>query len=140
MIATLAANQVAINPNDVTAIVSPFLEAKLQNIVGYTSADYVSTRTLETGGNQFANQQKMKNWLNIGWITHPNLPGVNTASCTCYFVHRRALGVAMPTNQIKHGAGYDDQDHYHYVSATLKAGVKILQNPGILKFLHNDLA
>lgn len=140
VIATLAANQVPINPNDVTALVSPFLEAKLQNIQGYASQDYVSGRPLETGGNQYANQVQTKKWLNITWIVHPNLPGVGTASCACYFFHRRAVGVAVPTNQIKYSAGYDDQDHYHYASATLKAGTKILQNSGILKFLHNDLA
>lgn len=140
IIATLSANQVPINPNDVTFIVSPFVEAKLQNISGYTSADYVNTRTLVDGGNTFENQRKIKNWLNVGWIVHPNLSGIGTSSCTCYIVHRRALGVAMPTNQIKYGAGYDDQDHYHYASATVKTGAKILQNTGILKFLHNDLA
>lgn len=140
VIATLAANQVPISPNDVTFVVSPFVEAKLQNIQGYTSADYVSTKTLESGGNQFTNARKVKSWLNVGWIVHPNLPGVGTSSCTCYIWHRRALGVAAPANQIKYSAGYDDQDHYHYASATLKAGTKILQNTGILKFLHNDAA
>lgn len=140
VIAQLAANQVPINPNDVTFVVSPYLEAKLQNIQGYASQDYVSTRPLETGGNQFQNQVMMKRWLNVSWITHPNLVGVGTASCTCFIWHRRALGVAAPSNQVRYSAGYDDQDHYHYASATLKAGTKILQNTGILKFLHNDLA
>lgn len=140
VIATLAANGVSINPNDVTFLVSPFLEARLQNIQGYASQDYVSVRPLETGGNQYTGQVMMKRWLNVSWIVHPNLPNVNTSSCTCYIWHRKALGVAMPTNQIKYGAGYDDQDHYHYASATLKAGTKILQNTGILKFLHNDTA
>lgn len=140
VIATLAANQVPINPNDVTFLVSPFLEAKLQNIQGYASQDYVSVRPLETGGNQFQNQVQMKRWLNVSWIVHPNLPNVGTASCTCYIWHRRAVGCAMPTSQIRYAAGYDDQDHYHYASATLKASTKILQNAGILKFLHNDLA
>lgn len=140
VIATLAANQVAINPADVTFLVSPFLEAKLQTIQGYASQDYVSVRPLETGGNQFQNQVMKKRWLNVSWIVHPNLPGVGTSSCTCYIWHKRALGVAMPSNQIRYGAGYDDQDHYNYASATLKVGSKILQNSGILKFLHNDLA
>lgn len=140
VIATLAANSVAINPNDVTFLVSPFLEAKLQNIQGYASQDYVSVRPLETGGNQYTGQVMMKRWLNVSWIVHPNLPNVGTASCTCYIWHRRAIGSAIPTNQIKYSAGYDDQDHYNYCSATLKHGHKILQNSGILKFLHNDLA
>ncbi len=139
-IATLAANQVPITPNDVTFLVSPFMEAKLQNIKGYASQDYVSGRPLETGGNQFQNQVMVKRWLNVTWIVHPNLPGVGTASCATYLWHRRAIGQAMPSSQIKYGAGYDDQDHYHYASATLKAATKILQQPGLLKFLHNDLA
>lgn len=139
-IAKLAANSVPVNPNDVTFIVSPYLEAKLQNIAGYTSADYVSSKPLESGGNQFTNQRKMKAWLGVGWIVHPNLPNVGTSSCTCYLVHRRALGLAVPTSSIKYSAGYDDQDHYHYASSTLKLGAKILQNTGILKFLHNDVA
>jgi len=139
--AQLSANGVPINPNDVTVIMSPYLAAKLENINGYVSADYVNTKPLD-GGNTatFQNQRAIKNWLEMGWITHPNLPGVGTASCTCYIVHRRALGVAVPTNQIKYSAGYDDQDHYHYCSATLKSSAKILQQSGILKFLHNDLA
>lgn len=140
VIATLAANQVPINPNDVTFVVSPFLEAKLQNIQGYASQDYVSAKPLETGGNQFQNQVMMKRWLNVSWIVHPNLPNVNTSSCACYIWHRRALGVAAPSSQIRYSAGYDDQDHYHFASATLKAGTKILQQTGILKFLHNDVA
>ena len=76
----------------------------------------------------------------MGWIFHPNLPNVGTASATCYLVHRRAFGCAVPSNQIRYSAGYDDQDHYHYASATLKGASKMLQNAGILKFLHNDLA
>ena len=139
-IATLAANQVPINAQDVTWVVSPFLEAKLQNIKGYASQEYVLGRPLVDGGNQYQNQVMVKRWLNVTWIVHPNLPGVGSASCATYLWHRRAIGQAMPTSQIKYGAGYDDQDHYHYASATLKAATKILQQPGILKFLHNDLA
>lgn len=140
VIATLAANGVSINPADVTWLVSPFLEAKLQNIQGYASQDYVSVRPLETGGNQYTGQVMMKRWLNVSWIVHPNLPSVGTSSCTTYIWHRKAIGSAVPSNQIRYSAGYDDQDHYHYASATLKHGHKILQNTGILKFLHNDLA
>ena len=140
VLAELAENQVPMSPQDVTWIVSPKLEAKLQNIAGYASQDYVAARPLENGGNQFANQIMIKRWLNATWIVHPNLPGVGTTSCTTYCFHRRAVGCAMPSTQIRYGAGYDDEDHYHYCSATLKAATKILQNPGIIKFLHNDEA
>lgn len=140
VIATLSANQVPINPADVTWIISPFMEAKLQNIAGYTNSLYTNSKPLVDGGNTFENQRKVKSWLNVSWVVHPNLSGVGSASCTSYLVHRRALGVAVPTNQTRYSAGYDDQDHYHYASATLKMGAKILQNTGILKFIHNDLA
>jgi hypothetical protein len=139
--ATLSANGVAVNPNDVTMIISPFLAAKLENINGYVSADYVNTRPLAGGDTAtFSNQRKVKSWLEMGWIVHPNLPDTGTASCTCYCVHRDALGLAIPSEQIKMTAGEDDQDHFTYASATMKGAAKILQNPGILKFLHNDLA
>lgn len=140
VIATLSGNQVPVNPNDVTWIISPMMEAKLMTLNAYSSADYVSSKPFENNSNQFENQRKVKNWLNVGWIVHPNLPNAGTASCTTYLVHRRAFGLAMPNNQMRYSAGYDDQDHYHYCSATLKAGAKVLQNAGILKFLHDDTA
>ncbi len=136
-IAELAANQVAINPNDVTWIVSPYMEAKLLQLNAYSSADYISTKPFENP-NQFENMRKLRSFLNVGFIVHPNLPGVGSATCTTYLVHRPALGLAMPQGQIKYAAGYDDQDHYHYCSSTLKAGSKILQDAGILKFVHDD--
>lgn len=140
IISALERNSVPINPNDVTFIASPDVRAKLMNLTAFTSADYVNTKPFAGDSGAFSNQRKIKNWLDVGWIFHPNLPGVGTSSCTCYVVHRRALGVAAPSNQIKYSAGYDDQDHYHYASATLKHGSKILQNAGIMKFLHNDVA
>lgn len=138
VIAQLGVNQVPVNPNDVTWIVSPHMEAKLLQLPAYTSSDYISTRPIEST-NGFENQRKMRKFLNVGFIVHPNLPGAGTSSCTTYLVHRKALGLATPSNQIKYSAGYDDQDHYHYASATLKAGAKILQNAGILKFVHTDV-
>lgn len=139
VVAQLAGNQVPINPNEVTWIMSPWMEAKLLQLTAYTSSDFVPTKPLESGGNQFQNQRKMRQFLGVGCIVHPNLPGAGTGTCTTYLAHRRSLGLATPSNQIKYSAGYDDQDHYHYASATLKAGAKILQNTGILKFVHTDV-
>lgn len=139
--ATLASYGIRVNPNDTTVIMSTFLAAKLENINAYVSAEYVNSKPLDGGATAtFSGQRKIKSWLEMGWISHPNLPGHGTASCTCYIVHRSALGAAMPSSQIRYSAGYDDQDHYHYASATLKGGAKILQQTGILKFVHNDLA
>jgi len=140
VIGTMAQNKVPIGAQDLTWIISPMLEAKLQTIQGYTSADYVSTKPLESGGNQYNGQRKIKNWLGAGWIVHPNLPGVGSSSCTTYLVHRRALGLAVPTNRMQYEFGRIPGELADCAVAGLMMGAKILQNAGILKFLHNDAA
>lgn len=139
VVAQLAGNQVPVSPSDVTWIVSPWFEAKLLQLTAYTSSDFVPTKPLESGGNQFQNQRKIRSFLGVGLIVDPNLPGAGTSTCTTYLVHRRALGLAKPASQMKYSAGYDDQDHFNYCSATLKLGAKIIQNAGILKFVHTDV-
>lgn len=141
VIATLAQNKVRIDPNDLTWIISPMMEAKLQNIVGYTSADYVDGKPLQSGGNQFAGERgRYKQWLGASWIVHPNLPNAGSSSCTTYLVHRRALGLAVPTNRMQYEAGRIPGELAECAVAGLMMGCKILQNAGILKFLHNDAA
>ena len=139
-VASLAQQNVAISPDYVTAVISPMAEARLQNIPGYASQDYVSTRVLEDGGNQFSNQVQMKKWLNVKWIVHPLLPGAGTNSCTMYLWHKKSMGCAMPENQLNYSAGWNDEDKYYYASAALMLGYKILQQVGISKFIHNDNA
>lgn len=138
LIMALEENSVPVNPNDVTFIGTPAVRAKLMNLTAFTSAEYVNTKPMAGDSGAFSNERKIKNWLDCGWIFHPNLTGAGSTSATCFIVHRRALGLAMPASQIRYSAGYDDQDHYHYASATMKGAAKILQNAGILKFLHND--
>jgi len=140
VIATLAQNKVPIGSQDLTWIISPMMEAKLQNIQGYTSADYVSTKPLDTGGNQYDGSRKIKSWLGAGWIVHPNLPNTGTSSCTTYLVHRRAFGLAVPTSKIQYESGRIPGELADAAVAGLMMGAKILQNAGILKFLHNDAA
>lgn len=140
VIATLSQNKVPIGANDLTWIISPMMEAKLQTITGYTSADYVSTKPLDSGGNQFSGERKIKAWLGAGWIVHPNLPNTGTSSCTTYLVHRRALGLAVPSKRIQYEAGRVPGELAECAVAGLMMGAKILQNAGILKFLHNDAA
>lgn len=140
VIATLSQNKVPIGAQDLTWIISPMMEAKLQTIQGYTSSDYVATKPLDSGGNQFSGQRKIKSWLGAGWIVHPNLPGTGTSSCTTYLVHRRAFGLAVPTNKIQYEAGRIPGELAECAVAGLMMGAKILQNAGILKFIHNDAA
>lgn len=140
VIATLAQNKVPIGAQDLTWIISPMMEAKLQNIQGYTSADYCNTRPLEAGGNQYDGGRKYRQWLGASWIVHPNLPDTGSASCTTYLVHRRAFGLAVPSKKIQYEFGRIPGELADCAVAGLMMGAKILQNAGILKFLHNDAA
>lgn len=140
VVATMAKNKVPIGAHDLTWIISPFMEARLQTMTGYTSSEYVTTKPLETGGNQFSKERKIKAWLGAGFIVHPNLPNVGTSSCTTYLVHRRALGLAMPNQAMKYEAGPIPGELADYAVCAVVMGAKILQNTGIMKFLHNDLA
>lgn len=140
VVAQLARGAVPINPMDMTWVITPDMHAKLLNLQGFTSADYVNVKPLAGNTGQYTGEKKVRSWMDVGWVVHPNLPGVGTNSATSYLFHRRALGVAAPDSQIKYSAGYDDQDHYHYASATVKAGAKLLQQGGVIKFLHDDTA
>lgn len=140
VIGTLVQNKVPIGAQNLTWIISPMMEAKFQTLQGYSSAEYVSTKPLETGGNQYDGSRKIKSWLGAGLIVHPNLPGVGTSSCTTYLVHRSALGLAVPTKRIQYEFGRIPGELADCAVAGLMMGAKILQNAGILKFLHNDAA
>lgn len=139
-IATIAANKVPVGAQDLTWITSTFGEAKLQNITAYTSADYVATKPLETGGNQFSRERKIKNWCGAGWIVHPNLPGAGTSSCTNYIVHRRALGLAKPSDAMKYEAGPIPGELADYAVCGLVMAAGVLQQVGIMKVYINDAA
>jgi hypothetical protein len=139
-IARLAEAGCEISPNDVTWVISPRMHAKLLTLASYTSSDYVPSKPLAGNSGQYTGDRKIKSWLDCGWIVHPNLPGVGTSSCTTYLFHRNALGAAVPTEQIKYFAGFNEEDQYYYASASLKANAKILQQAGMMKFLHNDTA
>lgn len=139
-IARLAENGVEIRPQDVTWVISPRMHAKLLTLAAYTSADYVASKPLAGNSGQYDGTRKVKNWLDVGWIVHPNLPGVGTSSCTTYLFHRNAVGMAQPTSELVYKAGQNEEDLYYYCSAGLKAASKLIQQAGIMKFLHNDTA
>lgn len=139
-VAKLGASKVPIGATDLTWITSTYGEGKLQNITGYTSADYVNTRPLEAGGNQFSKERKIKNWVGAGWIVHPNLPGAGTSSCTNYIVHRRSVGLAKPTTGMKYEAGPIPGELAEYAVCGVVMCAGILQQVGIMKVYVNDLA
>jgi len=140
IIAELAENEVEISPNDVTFIISPKAHHQLLKNASYSSSDYVSAKPFDGNAGQYANERKIKTWLDVGWMVSPLLTGIGTATSKMFVFHRRAVGCAKPSEQIMYTAGFDDQHHYHFCSGTVKAATKILQQGGILEVIHDDTA
>ena len=100
----------------------------------WTSGDYVEVKVLNRP------VQKYWRWAGVNWIMHPRLPGVGTASETCYMFHRNSMGHAMNTSGMDVAVGYDDQDDYSWARCSVFMGSKRLENSGIVKMVHNGSA
>lgn len=125
--------------NNIFALITPAAEAYLQQVAAYTSADYVNVKPL-VGGDGWSDKVKVKDWLGVKWIVHPNLPGVGGATETCFMFHRSAIGHAANSGGMMTAVGYDDEDDYSYARCSCFMGSKLLQNSGIVKISHNGSA
>lgn len=125
--------------NNIFAIISPAFEAYLQQVAAYTSADYVNVKPL-VGGEGWSDKPKVKEWLGIKWIVHPNVPGVGTSSETCFLFHRSAIGHAANTGGMMTAVGYNEEDDYSYCRMSIYMGSALLQNSGVVKMLHDGSA
>lgn len=125
--------------NNIFAIISPAFEANLEQIDAYTSADYVDVKpnTQTTGWND---KPKARRWMGVNWIVHPNVPGVGTASESCFMFHKSAIGHAANVGGMNTAIGYDDEQDYSYCRASIFMGTQLLQNSGVVKILHDGSA
>lgn len=119
----------------ITCAWTPRAWSKLVGMPEFTSADYVESKPLP--GQPYVEARR---WLGATHIMHPELPGVGTASATCFIYHKSAVGHAHDVQKEDVTVGYNDEDKYHYVSSSLIHGSKILQDAGIIKYTHDDTA
>jgi hypothetical protein len=85
--------------------------------------------------------RRVMRWAGFNWIFHPNLTGVGSASEKCYFYHRDAIGSAFDNGGgLNVAIGYDDEQDYSYARASSFTGAKLLQQSGIVQFLHDASA
>lgn len=122
------------------ALITPAFEAYLQQIAGYTSADYVDIKVLDNSDQGWSDRPKAKRWLDINWIVHPDLPGKTTADETCFMYHSSAIGHAVNTGGLMTAVGYDEEDDYSFARVSCYMGSQILQNSGIVKMRHDGSA
>jgi hypothetical protein len=133
---TLGENEVPTEEEDkMWAVVTPAVLGYLMQVPEFNSADYVETKPL------VGPSRRVRRWAGFNWIFHPNLTGVGTASEKCYFFHRDAVGSAFDSGEGMNTAiGYDDEQDYSYARASSFTGAVMLQQTGIVQFLHDASA
>lgn len=125
--------------NNICAIISPAFEAYLQQITAYTSADFVDMKPLP-GGDGWSDKPKVKQWIGVNWIVHPNVPGVGTADETCFMYHKSAIGHAANVDGLDTAVGYNEEDDYSFARHSIFMGSVLMQNSGVVKMRHDGSA
>jgi len=133
---TLGENEVPVEEEDkMWAAATPAVRGYLMQIPEFSSADYVEMKFLNGPA------RRVLRWAGFNWIFHPNLTGVGTALEKCYFYHRDAIGSAFDSGEgLNTAIGYDDEQDYSYARASSFTGAKLLQQGGIVQFLHDASA
>ena len=130
---TLGENEVPTEDIDnMWAVATPAVEGYLIQIPEFSSRDYVDMQPL-TGP-----KRRVLRWAGFNWCFHPNLTGVGSTSEKCYFFHRDAMGSAFDSGEgLNVAIGYNDEQDYSYARASSFTGAKLLQQSGIVQFLHD---
>lgn len=130
---TLGENEVPCEEQDnMFALCSPAVRGYIMQIPESTKIDYVDMKYLAGPA------RRTMRWAGFNWIFHPNLTGVGSASEKCYFFHRDSMGSAFDTGEgLNTAIGYNDEQDYSYARASSFTGAKLLQQSGIVQFLHD---
>lgn len=117
------------------ALITPAFHGYLMGLNEFTSADYINLKPFEN-----VSKSQAFNWYGVNWIVDADLPGVGTASSTCFMYSRQAIGHACDTESISTYVGYDDKNDKSWARCSTYMGSKLLQNSGVVKMLHDDSA
>jgi hypothetical protein len=135
-VTTLGENEVPVEEEDkMWAVATPAVRGYIMQLPEATKIDYVEVKMLAGPA------RRVMRWAGFNWIFHPNLTGVGTSSEKCYFYHRDAVGSAFDAGEgLNTAVGYDDEQDYSYARASSFTGAKLLQQTGIVQFLHDASA
>jgi hypothetical protein len=106
----------------------------LRQIPEFSSKDYVSIQPW------MGPARPVHRWAGINWIESNRLTGINTASESCYLLHKRSIGHAANSTEMDVRVGYDEKQDLSWSRATLFHGAKLLQSDGIVKMAHDGSA
>jgi hypothetical protein len=133
---TLGENEVPVEEEDkMWAVATPAVRGYIMQLPEATKIDYVEMKMLAGPA------RRVMRWAGFNWIFHPNLTGVGTAGEKCYFYHSDAIGSAFDSGEgLNTAIGYDDEQDYSFARASSFTGAKLLQQNGIVQFLHDASA
>ncbi len=119
------------------ALVSPGFRGELMQLPEYASGDYVTIKPFNGPARKFWR------WAGFNWIVHGRLTGSVGAGGTgaeekCYFYHTNSMGHGLDTNALNIDADYNGEHDYSYVRMSTFMGSIMLQNKGIVEYLHDN--
>ena len=117
------------------ALISPAFHGYLMGLNQFTSADFVNLKPFDG-----RSKSKAFNWYGVNWIVDAGLPGVGTASATCWMYQQVAMGHACDMEAITTAVGYDEKNDKSWARCTNFMGSKKLQDAGIVEMPHDDSA
>jgi len=117
------------------ALITPAFYGYMMSLSVFTSADYINQKPFEGTSKSLA-----FNWYGVNWIVDGGLPGVGTASASCFMYAKAAIGHACDVENLQTFVGYDDKNDKSWARCSTYMGSKLLQNSGVVKMLHDDSA
>lgn len=120
-------------PNDGEryGLLTPRAFAWAMKINQFSSGDWVSDKP-------FMKITQWRQWNNVKWAMHPNLPGKGTANATCFVYHKLAVGHGLNKGDMVTKVGENDEQDYSWARTSAYQGAKAIQGGGIVKMPHND--
>ena len=132
---TKLANAFATEDDDVFALITPAYHGYLMGLNEFTSADFINLKPFEN-----VSKSRAFNWYGVNWIVDAGLPGVGTASASCFMYNKKAMGHACNAESINTFVGYDEKNDKSWARCSTYMGSKLLQNSGVIKMPHDDSA
>lgn len=132
---TKLGNAFATGDAPIFALITPAFYGYMMGFPQFTSVDYIQSKPFEGVG-----KDRAFSWYGVNWIVDAGLPGVGTASSTCFMYSQAAIGHAVNTDTMTTYVGYDEKNDKSWARHSIFMGAKLLQNAGVVKMLHDDSA
>lgn len=104
---------------------------QLQTVAQVSSRDYVEEYKFR-GRRAFM-------WEDILWTPHPRLPGLNTATASCFLFHQSAVGF-YEAGAAKMRVGFNDEHLYFFCNGQEWCAAQSLLTDGVWELVHDDTA